>query len=121
MDEIPAGEVDQLNVLGDALEGCRGKGQQRIARTGLEWVCLLLAKNADYGLSVWQTPYLSPDMKVTSAIRVRMSDKIERLRALVTKDVEVTGESYEDTIRDLGAYCLLYLTRPNEEQTMKGE
>lgn len=110
--EIPTGEVDHLNMLGDALDGSRGDGQQRIARTGLNWTCLLLAKNADYGSSVWQSPVLCPGMDVTSAIRVRMSDKVSRIRALLGKPAEVQDETLEDTIRDLGAYCLLYLTRP---------
>lgn len=112
---IPTGEVDQLNELGDAISGSRGGEQQRIARVGLEWICLLFAKNADYGASVWQSPVLCPGMEVTAAIRVRMSDKIARLAALQAKGAEV-DESLEDTIRDLGAYCLLYLTRPTGDE-----
>lgn len=110
----PTGEVERLNILGDALDGARGADQQRIARVGLEWITLLLAKNQDYGSSVWKTPLLAPECETEAAIRVRMSDKIHRLHHLhriVSEDAEV-DESIADTIRDLGAYCLLWLARP---------
>jgi hypothetical protein len=111
MTEIPTGEVERLNLLADTLSGERGEDQKRIARVGLEWICLLLAKNSDYGSSVWKQPLLAPEVPADAAIRVRMSDKIERLRYLRFSAGEI-NESVEDTIRDLGAYCLLWLARP---------
>lgn len=100
------------SILGEALNGKRGADQKRIAEAGLGFIELLLAKNNDYGSSVWKVPFLCPDMPVTSAILVRMSDKIERLAALQNKTPDVVDESFEDTIKDLGSYCLLYLSRP---------
>jgi hypothetical protein len=44
-----------------------------------------------------------------------MSDKIERITSLLSKDdPEVVDESIRDTVRDLGAYCLLWLVCPQE-------
>jgi len=99
--------------LNSALEGHRGPDQQRIAQEGLEWLDLLLRKNEDYGSSVWSHPALRPSMPVADAILVRMSDKVARIGSLTSKgDTPEVEESLEDTIRDLGAYCLLYLARP---------
>lgn len=112
--QIPAEEINQRNVLSEALDGARGPDQQRIAAVGLEWIYLLLTKNADYGSSAWKSPILCPTFSPDTAIRVRMSDKIERLRTILDHKTAETSESLEDTIRDLGAYCLLWLTRPDQ-------
>lgn len=85
--------------------------QRRIAQVGLEFVATLLAKNADYGSSVWNAPVLKPTLDTGDAILVRMSDKVARIASLSVKDAEVS-ESLEDTIKDLGAYALLWLARP---------
>ena len=105
---------DDLSRISDAVDGQHGAAQQRIARVGLRWISTLLQKNSDYGCAVWQTPVLAPDCDPGTAIRVRMSDKISRIQALIGKDPEVKSESIEDTIGDLGAYCLLLLAMPNE-------
>lgn len=102
-------------VMNEALLGRRGKDQERIAREGLAWVALLLRKNADYGSSAWQPPVLAPECDPDTAMRVRMSDKVARIQSLLAKDTaEVAEESIRDTMRDLGAYCLLWLACPNE-------
>lgn len=101
-------------VIEDALNGCRTPDQTRIAAVGMQWLRTILQKNADYGSSVWKPPVLCPDLNVSEAIFVRISDKIERIRILRTRDPEVIGESLEDTIADLGSYCLLWLARPVE-------
>ena len=99
--------------------------QQRIIREGLTWINLLLRKNKDYGSSVWQPPLLAPN---GDAILVRMSDKIQRLIHLSQNPSEVTfgasaslatDETFEDTIRDLGAYCLLYIAKPTAERARR--
>lgn len=100
------------NRINAALRGDGGPNQMRIAMIGIDWLSLLLAKNRDYGGSAWKAPTLCPDLDAGQAILVRMSDKIERIASLAGKDPEVVGESLEDTVRDLGAYCLLWLARP---------
>ena len=108
--------VPETEVFDQALRGIRGPDQQRIANEGLAWVSLLLRKNADYGTSAWKKPVLAPECDVDTAMRVRMSDKIERIQSLLAKDgPEVAEESIRDTMRDLGAYCLLWLACPNDK------
>ena len=112
--------MDQLaedyNLIREALESIRGPDQERIAVEGMKWVALLLRKNSDYGNSVWKPPILAPECSVSTAIRVRMSDKIERITNLLKSgSQEVVSESIDDTLRDLGAYCLLELCRPGRE------
>lgn len=97
---------EKLTRLLNALNGIRGHHQQLIAQVGLQWVDTLLRKNADYGSSVFKEPVLAPGMPTTSAIDVRMSDKIARIQNLKTAKAEV-AESIQDTYNDLGAYCLL--------------
>jgi hypothetical protein len=112
-----AEKQDALNsaIVGDAFYGHRGVDQKRIAREGVAWVALLLRKNADYDSSAWKRPVLAPECDVDTAMRVRMSDKIERIMSLLKKDgPEVAEESIRDTMRDLGAYCLLWLACPND-------
>jgi len=90
--------------------------QVRIAEVGLDWIATLLAKNADYGSSVWDAPVLKPEMSLGDAIFVRMSDKIARIATLQSQQALVSSESLEDTIKDLGAYCLLALARPKGDE-----
>jgi hypothetical protein len=97
-----------------ALTGTCGPDQQRIAEVGVEWLLLLLAKNRDYGGSAWQVPMLAPHMSVGDAILCRMSDKLARMQRLLDGNTASVDESLEDTLRDLGAYCLLFLARPTE-------
>jgi hypothetical protein len=106
--------------LSAALAGALGADQQRIAQVGLRWIELLLAKNRDYGSSVWKAPVLCPSLPVASAILSRMSDKVARIAQLTSQPASVRSETLDDTICDLGAYCLLYLARPRDnEQTQE--
>ena len=41
-----------------------------------------------------------------------MTDKVERLTTLLAGNSAMVAESIPDTIRDLGAYCLLWLAKP---------
>jgi hypothetical protein len=103
---------DAMAILEEALTGNRGADQMAIAQEVVRWGALLLRKNADYGSSAWKSPILAPDCDPGVAIRVRMSDKINRLASLLDRPGEVADESLDDTLRDLGAYCLLELARP---------
>ena len=106
-----------LATIADALASDRGDDQRRIAETGVRWLEMLLAKNADYGGSAWREPILRPGLTAGDAILVRMSDKVERIRGLLSKsgNAAVADESLGDTLADLGAYCLLYLARPDAD------
>lgn len=99
--------------IGDALDGTLGAEQQRLAEQVTAWGALLLRKNADYGSAVYQAPVFAPHLSPGEAILVRMSDKVARLGSLLKggKAPEVS-ESFDDTLRDLGSYALLYLARP---------
>jgi hypothetical protein len=96
----------------DAMAGARGEDQQRIAEVGMAWIETILRKNHDYGSSVWKVPLLCPGGTMADAIFVRMTDKVERLISLRAGEPGEVDESLDDTIQDLGAYCLLYLARP---------
>lgn len=107
-------DVNEMDLLTQALSGLRGADQQRIAKTGIDFIETLLRKNSDYGGSAWQVPTLAPSLDVGTAILVRMSDKVSRINSLAKRPAMV-AESLEDTIKDLGAYALLWLARPVEE------
>lgn len=104
--------MDDLPQITNALTS-DNPDQRRIAQVGLDFLATLLAKNADYGSSVWKPPTLKPEMDAGDAILVRMSDKVSRIASLQSKEAQV-DESLEDTIKDLGAYSLLWLARPKE-------
>lgn len=103
-----------LALIGDALNKQPNSDQHRIAQEGIAWVALMLRKNKDYGSSAWTPPVLCPNLGGKEAILIRMFDKIARIANLIRPDAtcSVKTESLEDTISDLGAYCLLYLTCP---------
>ena len=106
------------DLIREAANGIHGKDQQRIAEVGLDWIETLLRKNNDYGGSAWQVPVLAPECDIGSAIRVRMSDKVARLNRLLDGASQmVSSESIDDTMKDLGAYALLYLARPKPQTT----
>lgn len=67
----------------------------------------LIAKNANYGDSAGQAPLFAPRLDPATAILVRMSDKVSRLRSLLTKEQDKVGEPLRDTLLDLAGYCLL--------------
>lgn len=113
--EIPNANIDP-NIIDTAivaaLMGSRGEQQKLIAQEGLRWVQTLLAKNHDYGGTVFSVPKLAPEASADTCIRVRMNDKVDRIITLLSKGEEsrqVKSESLEDSFRDLGAYCLLWI------------
>ena len=67
----------------------------------------LLAKNSNYGDTAGEPPILAPWLDPEVAIRVRMSDKVSRLRTLLTKETDKVGESLRDTLMDLAGYSIL--------------
>lgn len=95
-----------------ALAGTRGELQRRIAAKGIEIIELLLRKNHDYGASAFKSPILQPEMPPRTAIRVRMSDKIQRIMTLIQQESQVKDESIDQTIDDLGGYCILHGVDP---------
>lgn len=99
----------QLKRIAEALDGNRGREQEWIANLGVEWLDLMLRKNADYGSSVFTAPVLCQEMPVGDTILVRLSDKIARLKSLRAKPQAEVNESIRDTMQDLGAYALLWL------------
>ena len=78
---------------------------------------LLVSKNRDYGASAFESPSLLPGLMPNAAILVRMSDKINRLQTLSHERVtrQVASETFDDTIRDLAGYCILYLAAVEKE------
>ena len=103
--ELPESSLDRIR---QAQAGQRGPQQKLIALLGLQVVDLLLRKNHDYGGSVFDSPEMLPDMKPTDALMVRMSDKIQRMKSLMTQEAEV-NESMEDTMKDQAGYSILWL------------
>lgn len=78
---------------------------------------LMVAKNHDYGDSMSRSPFLVEEVSPRTAILVRMSDKLERLRSLLYREDEacVSTESLEDTVRDLAGYCIGWLCQNDDE------
>lgn len=66
-------------------------------------------KNADYGDSFHKT---FDEYGMTSVL-IRLSDKLNRLKALQAKDNKV-DESIRDTLMDLAGYCLLTILEIEE-------
>lgn len=71
------------------------------------------AKNADYGDSFSKS---YNEFGLTAPI-VRMSDKLERLKALSKADARVKDESIKDTLTDLGNYAFMTVLELEEEET----
>lgn len=104
-----ATDLPQLHFVRDALGGNHGVRAQRIAEQGLALTALLLAKDADYGNSVAQPPLLAPELPPEMAIRVRISDKLNRINQLLGSEPQHRAETLDDTLRDAAGYFLLWL------------
>lgn len=70
---------------------------------------ILSKKNADYGGAASSPPLLAPTVDAETAILVRMSDKVNRIKHLLEAGKSEVNESLEDSVLDLAGYCLLYL------------
>ena len=107
-------DVPKIDRMIGALNNEHGMDQVILAQEGLKLIDTLLRKNTDYGSSAWQGPIMAPGTSIDTAIRVRMSDKIARLRNLLEPDSRAeVDESIEDTMRDLAGYIVLWLARPS--------
>ena len=72
-------------------------------------------KNSDYGDSFRKVREEFPN-----AICIRLSDKLNRVKALMMKDTHmVKDESVDDTLLDLANYALLELVEREAERTEK--
>lgn len=76
-------------------------------------ICKLYeAKNAAYGNSFGDT---YEKLGIVSAV-TRISDKYNRLCNLVKNpDIDNLGESIDDTLRDMAAYCIMALIELNRK------
>lgn len=87
---------------------------------------LLKRKNADYGDSFSEAPYLLPTMNNITSAYIRLSDKFKRLRTLLNRETRpsqghVVFESIEDTLRDVAGYCVLLLANVTAEERTEEE
>ena len=98
--------LKDMELVNEALIS-KNEDQKLIAEEGIKWITTLLKKNQDYGSTVFRTPTLCPKLEPGEAIFVRMSDKIDRIKNL--RQAAPHNESLEDSVNDLGAYCLLWL------------
>jgi len=99
-------------VIIKAIQGEYGDDAKRIAEFGAGWVAMMIRKNTNYGSAAWKRPILAPHLTSRESNMCRMSEKIERISQLTSGSADLVGESLDDTIADLGAMCLLYLTNP---------
>jgi len=67
-------------------------------------------KNADYGNSFEESLEEYEEVFGPIGFVVRADDKMKRIKQLIkTKKAHVEDESFEDTVRDLANYCIMYL------------
>jgi len=82
-----------------------------------DWFETYKEKNSDYGDSF--NKLLDPDEIGPVSFVTRAADKMERLKALIKQPAKVKSETFEDTVKDLGNYCAMYLMWAQEQG--KGE
>ena len=80
---------------------------ERIREVCKELCETLAAKNSNYGDTAGESPFFVPWLEPETAILVRMSDKVSRLRSLLTKENDKVGEPLRDTLMDLAGYSVL--------------
>jgi len=102
--------------IAGTLIGQYGEDQRAIAALCQKITLTLLAKNRDYGSSVFKTPMLAPRCSPGDGILVRLSDKIERFQTLQKQPPEVASEAIEDTAMDAAAYFILWLVQREAEE-----
>lgn len=80
---------------------------------------LFVKKNADYGNSFFEDPFLVPGGDICTGGMYRLSDKFNRLRNLNSGAPDTVGESRIDTLRDIANYCLLEILAITEAESPK--
>ena len=99
----------QINSFDQKSEGVSGAAKC-IANEIDKLRNILLKKQADYGDSAFNRPFLNPKATAEDAILTRLSDKFFRLHNIQKKGrAEVEDETLEDTVRDIAGYCILFL------------
>lgn len=68
---------------------------------------LLIKKNNDYGNSATDTYRKHGDISYL----IRLTDKMNRLNSLIgeKREILITNESLDDTIKDIMGYCVLWI------------
>lgn len=79
----------------------------------------LLKKNQNYGNSFAAQPILDETICPEDGIIVRVSDKISRLKTLLSGESDLVAESISDTLLDIAGYCLLWRILRAEETEAK--
>lgn len=70
-----------------------------------ELLAILVKKQIDYGpYNIWHAPG-----GATNGLMVRMSDKLERLKNLIYRNIEPNNESLEDSFVDMANYAIIAL------------
>lgn len=70
-----------------------------------ELLAILVKKQIDYGpFNIWNAPG-----GATNGLMVRMSDKLERLKNLIYKQIKPNNESLEDSFVDIANYAIISL------------
>ncbi len=75
----------------------------------------LLAKNADYGDSAFESPMMCPELEAGAAIRVRMSDKLKRIIRLEAEPPKLASETLFDSYLDLAGYAILRMAQLEQD------
>lgn len=96
----------QINEVEDAANG-DNESQSRIAETGLHILTTLLRKNRDYGDTAQRVPEFATEVPAETAIRVRLSDKVARVKQLLKSNDPQVQESLSDSFLDLAGYSIL--------------
>ena len=127
---MPSQNITQkIDEFSRTLDSAATSQAEQIALKALHLASILVRKNRGYGNSVFDSPVMLPDMPPVEAIKVRMSDKITRIRNLSQKaEGQVDFESLSDSYLDLAGYsvlaaCLLDLMtiKPFEPEAIRGE
>jgi len=74
---------------------------------------LLIQKNTDYGNSAINPLRIFSSASSLEQIKVRMDDKLSRIKNLQEKENKVKSETIEDTMFDLAGYIILYFVAKN--------
>lgn len=75
-----------------------------------------IEKDADYGSSFRQ---LYAEFGLLSSV-IRMSDKLNRVKSLLSKEAQVKDESIDDTLLDLAGYAILTLVERRRDTESSG-